>query len=144
MGLATILGSLFSVVGGGVKGFFGVKEAQAQMITQAIQTIGDVESSQGQRETAIAQVLASEASSHYWLAACWRPLLMLVFGAIIVSFWLGYVPPHFNDPMSPMMASIFDLIKLGMGGYIGGRTLEKVVDKINVAAVIKGMMGGRK
>ncbi len=137
MGALSALGALFGLIGTGVKGLFGFKEAQANVVSQALRTIGDVEASEGQREQALAQVLASEASSGYWLAACWRPITMLVFVGILVSFWFGFTPPNLNAPMSPMILRLFDLIEIGLGGYIGGRTLEKIVNQIGMASTLK-------
>lgn len=129
--------SILTAIGTGVKAFFGFKGEQAKTVQSALKVIGDANSSNGQREAAVAAIISAEAKSGYWLAAIWRPLTMLVFLGIILASWLGYVPPHFNDPMSPMMERIFDLMQLGIGGYIGGRTLEKIVSQVGVAGVLK-------
>ena len=131
------LTSLFGAIGTGIKSFFGFKQHQAETLQSALQVLGDVNVSNAQREQAIATIIAAEASSGYALAAIWRPLAMLVFLGIIVSAWFGYVPPHFNEQMSPMMARIFDLMQLGIGGYIGGRTIEKIVSNIGLSSVLK-------
>lgn len=60
-----------------------------------------------------------------WLQRSWRPILMLAFGAIIITscftpLQLNYVPEEF-----------WNLLKIGIGGYVGGRTLEKVTDSIS-------------
>ncbi|HMH09560.1 MAG TPA: hypothetical protein VK553_02540 [Candidatus Nitrosopolaris rasttigaisensis] len=122
------------------KGLFGFKQAQADVVKSSLGVLTDAITSDGQKTTAIAAIIAAEAQSGYWLAACWRPLLMLEFATIIAMFWFGYVPPHFNDPMSPMMARIFDIIELGIGGYIPSRTLEKIVSQFNVAAIVKSLI----
>jgi hypothetical protein len=62
---------------------------------------------------------------------------MLVFGALIVSFWFGYVPPNMTADMPPALGRVFDLVQLGIGGYIGGRSLEKIVSSLGLASVLK-------
>jgi len=134
--MSWILG-LFNLVGQGIGGLFNFKSQQAEVVGQALKTMGDVSMSNGDREQAIAQIIAAEASSGYWLAACWRPLLMIVFAGMIISFWFGYVPPHMNQKMPEMMGRILDLMQLGIGGYIGGRTVEKIVSSIGLAGVLR-------
>lgn len=135
--------SLFSGLLGIVKGFFGFKQAQADVVKTGLEVLQQAESTDGQKTQAIASIVAAEANSNYWLAACWRPLLMIEFAFIIGMFWFGYVPPHFNDPMSPMMSRIFDILELGIGGYIPCRTLEKIVSQINIGSVLKTLIDKR-
>lgn len=74
-------------------------------------------------EQAAADIVKTEAASQHWLAANWRPLTMLVFVGLIVARWMGYAAP---DMTEAEYLSIYDLIKIGLGGYVAGRTLEKV------------------
>ena len=135
---------IFSLIFGGItsfiSGIFGLKQSQANIIEQAIRVAGDVNASEAQREMAQAQILVAEMNSGSWIGRNWRPLLMMVFCGIIISFWFGYVPPHLNAPMSPMMMEIFELIKIGMGGYIGGRSIEKIFNTLNLGKVLKAFI----
>jgi hypothetical protein len=131
------ISGLFGLLGNAISGLFNFKAQQGEVVKQALQTVSDVSATNAARERAISDIIASEASSQFWLTACWRPLLMLIFAGIIVSSWFGYVPPHMGDTMSPMLARIFDLMELGMGGYIGGRTIEKIATQVNLAGVLK-------
>ena len=126
-----------SALGNMVGKFFGWKRDQAGVMQTALQVLGDTNASNAQRESAIAMIISSEATSGYWLAAVWRPLLMVTFAGMIISYWFGYVPPNLNAPMSPMMAELFGILKLGIGGYIGGRTLEKIIGSLNIGGVLK-------
>src|SRR3990167_1677357 len=138
--MLSIFGAIFSGIGAVVKGIFGLKTEQANIVQQAIKAASDVNNSEAQREMAQAQILVSEMNSGSWLGRNWRPLLMMVFCGIIISFWFGYVPPHLNAPMSPMMMEIFELIKIGMGGYIGGRSIEKIFNTLNLGKVLKAFI----
>ena len=54
---------------------------------------------------------------------------MMVFMGMIILFWFGIVPDHLLDgEMPPMIAELFLLIKIGLGGYIVGRSVEKVAE----------------
>lgn len=128
---------IISFLGTVINGFFGLKKSNTDAAGAALKVLGDIDASQGQREQAIATVLAAEASSESWLTNSWRPLTMLTFLAMLLSFWFGYTPPQISGPMPPILAEIFVLLKLGIGGYIGGRTIEKIIDKINIGSVLK-------
>ena len=134
------VGSLLGLIGTGVSSFFGFKQHQAEAVNTALKVVGDVNTSNSQREAAIATIISAEASSGYWLSAVWRPLTMMVFLALIVSFWFGFVPPAFNEPMGPMMDRIFDILTIGISGYIPARSIEKIVQNINVGKVLKAFI----
>ncbi len=65
-----------------------------------------------------ATIIETEAKSSNWLTASWRPITMLVFLALIVAGQLG-------GP--PVPEEMWPLLKLGLGGYVIGRSAEKVV-----------------
>lgn len=136
--MGAIFGGLFGLLGTAVSGFFGMKAQQGVVVSEGIKTIGSFVSSEGERDTAQATSVAAEAASGYWLAACWRPLTMIVFLMIIVSYWFGYTPPNMmSDHMPPMIGRLFDLMEIGLGGYIGGRTLEKIFTSIGLGSALK-------
>ena len=71
-----------------------------------------------------AQVITAEAKSEHWLTANWRPITMMVMLGLIVSRWFGWESDHM-DPAEYLMA--WELLKLGIGGYIASRGVEKSV-----------------
>lgn len=87
----------------------------------------------GQEFLAAADIVKTEAASSHWLAANWRPLTMLIFVTLIVARVLGWtssaVPVEEYE-------KLWDLVKLGLVGYVYGRSAEKVLPQI-VAAVKK-------
>ena len=74
------------------------------------------------------RVVIAEAQSQSWLARSWRPLTMLVFVGII--FFNYIISPLFSLEALTIVPDMWALLKLGIGGYIGGRTVEKVAPKI--------------
>ena len=67
-------------------------------------------------------VIKSEGSSEHWLVAAWRPITMLTFLGLIVSWWFGYVPPNMSEAL---LIELFAIVKIGIGGYVVGRSIEK-------------------
>ncbi|HAY88144.1 MAG TPA: hypothetical protein DCY51_01725 [Bacteroidetes bacterium] len=85
-----------------------------------------------------AKVLQTEMSGN-WLQRSWRPLLMLSFGVIIVSvyFLMPFVDIFVDNPELTAFYTNFkdevgfwSLLKIGMGGYIAGRSTEKVAEVV--------------
>lgn len=73
-----------------------------------------------------AKVVQAEASSSHWLTAAWRPITMLVFVSLIVLRWLGLSAEGISPELEQQL---FEIVKIGLGGYIVGRSAEKIVDK---------------
>ena len=102
--------------------------AQAQAQLQLMQMIQSGELAQ---LTAQTDVIKTEASSQFWLTACWRPILMLVFTAIVANNYIlaPYLQAMFHVGLSLQLPpEMWDLLKLGVGGYVVGRSVEKAVD----------------
>lgn len=78
-------------------------------------------------EAAAADIVKTEAASSHWLAANWRPLTMLVFVALIVARWFGWAAPNLSPDE---YLKLWDIVQLGLGGYVVGRSVEKVVPAI--------------
>jgi hypothetical protein len=80
-----------------------------------------------------ASVIISEAKSDSWLARNWRPITMLSFVFIIV--WNFVVVPLFHQTPVGIPEGMWSLLDIGIGGYIGARTVEKVSDTIGTVAM---------
>jgi len=74
-----------------------------------------------------ADIIKAEASSESWLAQSWRPILMLTFGALIVARWMGFAAPGISDAE---ILKLWSIVELGLGGYVIGRTAEKIVPQV--------------
>lgn len=76
-----------------------------------------------QIELAAAQIIQAEAKSEHVLAATWRPVLMLVFGGLIVARWFGWAAPDLSEAE---YLKLWSIVEFGLGGYIVGRSVEKI------------------
>jgi hypothetical protein len=83
-------------------------------------------------------VVLAEIKSEDWLTRNWRPLVMLTLMGFIV--FVGLVLPAmdfvfghavvFNPRWTALPPQFWDFLSIGVGGYIGGRTLEKVAGQV--------------
>jgi hypothetical protein len=80
-----------------------------------------------------AKVIIAEATSESWLTRNWRPLLMLTFTYIIAHNHV--IAPLFGVESVLIVPDMWALLKLGMGGYIGGRSAEYVAQQAKEAFV---------
>lgn len=84
-------------------------------------------------------IIVAEAQSGSWLVRSWRPMLMCVFGGIIIYDLIAV--PLFGLPVvgdtKVVPPEIWSILKIGIGGYIGGRSLEKIADKISLNNILK-------
>ncbi len=76
-----------------------------------------------------ADVVKSELTGN-WLQRSWRPILMLMFGFIIIyEYFLSKI---FHLPSANLPPDFWDLLNLGIGGYVIGRSVEKVATGITI------------
>jgi len=74
-----------------------------------------------------ANIITTEAKSESWITRNWRPITMLTFVALIVADWLGFTAPNLTPELK---AKVFDIIQIGIGGYVVGRSVEKTMPSI--------------
>jgi len=78
------------------------------------------------------KIVLAEASSTNWITSAWRPLLMMVIVAIIAVNYLIFpvISLFIEQPLSiDLPIELWNLLQIGVGGYIVGRSGEKMVDK---------------
>ena len=70
------------------------------------------------------EIIVAEANGN-WLQRSWRPILMLAFGFIVI--YVKFIAPLFALPIPPLENEFWNLLQIGIGGYVIGRTGEKIV-----------------
>ena len=83
------------------------------------------------------QAVQAEANGESWLQRNWRPLTMVWFSALIGGYWFGYTPDNLSEEA---VLSLFGLIKLGLGGYVIGRSAEKITKEISGSGLLSKML----
>lgn len=71
-----------------------------------------------------AKIVLSETVGS-WLQRSWRPILMLLFGFILIYEY--FIANVFNLPKSGLPEQFWQLLNIGVGGYVVGRSAEKIV-----------------
>ena len=74
---------------------------------------------------AAAKIVLAEAQGG-WLQRNWRPLLMVTFAGLVVAHWFGFTAP---DIPETVQNSLLNIVMVGVGGYVVGRSGEKIADK---------------
>ena len=75
------------------------------------------------------EIIVTEANGN-WLQRSWRPILMLAFGFIVI--YVKFIAPLFSLPIPPLENEFWNLLQLGIGGYVVGRSVEKVACNITI------------
>jgi len=68
------------------------------------------------------KVVLGEINGDSWLQRNWRPLTMMTFVGLIVAKWMGFTAPGVTESIE---IALLDIIKVGLGGYVVGRSVEK-------------------
>lgn len=69
------------------------------------------------------QIIKAEAQGNSWMQRNWRPITMLTFLALVVCDSFGWLP----NRLAP---EAWVLLQIGLGGYVAGRSLEKLAPSI--------------
>jgi len=119
-------GSVVKDLLGGLDKLFTSKEEKilAENVIKQILIEKQLELQQMQTE-----IILAEAKGN-WLQRSWRPLLMLAFGFIVI--YVKFLAPLFSLPIPPLENEFWNLLQLGIGGYVVGRSAEKIAKNITI------------
>lgn len=101
--------------------------------TQGVSAVIDYEKNLAAEQ---GQTIREEAKGESWIQRSWRPLTMLMFASIIgFNYLVVPIAQMFSTRIIVLTLppDLWDLLKLGIGGYVGGRTLEKVIPQVVAA-----------
>ena len=98
-------------------------EVQGQIMTELLKV--DAATFENQIKPLLAEL------SGNWLQRSWRPILMLSIVAIVVNNYILY--PYLSlfgakVAMLELPTQLWSLMEIGVGGYIVGRSAEKIVE----------------
>ena len=119
-------------VGGVIDSLTTTEDEKQQVRAQVLSITQDFQLKMAQVDAEFAryqaQVIEAEVKSASWLARNWRPILMLTISAILFYNWI--IVSLFSTQAVEIPADMWDLLKLGVSGYIVGRTAEKITPAI--------------
>jgi hypothetical protein len=94
-------------------------QAKKELTEVVLKGLNDVAAVQG-------EVIKTEMSGN-WIQKSWRPIMMLAFGVILICKWFGLT----NEAIPlELELQLLDIVKLGLGGYVVGRSVEKVATTV--------------
>ena len=76
------------------------------------------------------EIIVAEAKGN-WLQRSWRPILMLSFGFIVI--YVKFIGPLFGLPIPTLEVEFWELLKIGIGGYVVGRSAEKIAKGVTIS-----------
>lgn len=131
-----MLGVLSAVAGPVVKGLFNIIDQTVEDKDQAARIKANIASQQNeliQTELKGAiDIILAEAKGN-WLQKSWRPLLMMAVMAIVVNNYILF--PYLSMWTEKVVVlelpgGLWTLLTTGVGGYVVGRSGEKIAQSI--------------
>jgi len=132
--VTALLGLFGTAVAKIVDNFFPSPEDKAKAEAMKAQFALALQQQEMQELAERVKVIVAEASSESWLTSNWRPLVMMIFASIIANNYIVY--PYLSlfwhsAPMLDVPTDLWDLLKIGIGGYVVGRTAEKTASNLS-------------
>lgn len=125
--LGTVAGPVFDVIDKAVTDKDQANQLKAEIRHRLIDQ-------QGATLQAQMKVILAEATGESWAQRNWRPVLMLVIVAIVANNYLlaPYLGAMFGVGLHlELPEALWNLMTLGVGGYIAGRSGEKIAGTLN-------------
>ena len=73
------------------------------------------------------EIINTEGNGNF-LQRSWRPILMLSFGFVVI--YTKFIAPCFNLQNVDLEIEFWELLNVGIGGYVIGRSVEKVSESL--------------
>ncbi len=115
-----LLSSLVSEIGSVVNNLSVSSKEKKQIEADLIAAITRQEEALSRSQ---ATIIEAEARGN-WLQRSWRPVIMLVFATIVLTGTFCELP-ILSDT-----SRFWDLLEIGIGGYVIGRSAEKITGRL--------------
>ena len=119
-----ITGDIIKSIGGVIDNLFTSDEERIKAKNEVFQILRERELELRKLQT---EVIVTEAQGN-WLQRSWRPILMLGFGFIVM--YNKFFAPAFGLPNAELEGEFWNLLQLGVGGYVIGRSAEKIAKDV--------------
>lgn len=100
---------------------------QVQIENILTERLKETESTVRQSLEAQKEIIVAEAKGESWLQRNWRPLTMIWFSVLMGMHWFGMTPANLSEPV---VLQMFNIIEVGLGGYVIGRSAEKIAPSV--------------
>jgi len=95
-----------------------LKRIENDVQSKVLELEGKVVELQGKVLEAQSQIITADAKGESWIQRSWRPVTMLTFLVLIICDSFGLLEFRLSE-------KAWELLQLGIGGYVIGRTVEK-------------------
>lgn len=124
MGIFSFVSSIFKPAADLVDNLTTTEEEKLELKKQLTQVENEFQSKVLEYETKLMEsqssVIKAEATSQSWITRNWRPITMLTFLVLVVCDSFGLLKFRLAD-------QAWTLLQIGLGGYVVGRSAEKIV-----------------
>ena len=127
-------GNIVKSVGDAFDQNFTSKEERLQKKNELIKSIQENLNSIREMQ---ADIIKAEATGN-WLQRSWRPVVMLSFAFIVI--YNEAISLMFSLPRTELTTDFWGLLKLGIGGYVVGRSAEKIASTTNLKEKAKNIL----
>lgn len=119
-----LTGDVISSVGKVLDNLFTNEEERIKAKNEVFKIIKEKELELQKMQT---DIILQEAKGN-WLQRSWRPIIMLSFGMIVM--YNKFFAPAFGLPNAELEGEFWNLLQIGFGGYVIGRTAEKIAKDV--------------
>ena len=119
-------GTVIKEIGKIIDNLFTTDEERLEAKNKIFQVIQEKELELQKMQT---DIIIAEAKGN-WLQRSWRPILMLAFGFIVI--YVKFLAPLFGFTIPPLENEFWNLLQLGIGGYVVGRSAEKIAKSVTI------------
>ena len=119
-------GSVIKDIGNVIDNLFTNDEERIRAKNEIFKVIQEKELELQKMQT---DIIIAEAKGN-WLQRSWRPILMLAFGFIVI--YVKFIAPLFDLRIPELENEFWNLLQLGIGGYVIGRSAEKIAEKLRL------------
>jgi hypothetical protein len=119
-----ITGDIIKAVGGVIDNLFTTDEERIRAKNEVFKILKEKEL---QLQEMQKDIIVAEARGN-WLQRSWRPIVMLGFAFIVM--YNKFIAPAFGLPNAELENEFWNLLQLGVGGYVIGRTAEKIAKDV--------------
>lgn len=119
-------GNVIKDIGKVIDNLFTSEEERIRAKNEIFKVIQEKELELQKMQTSI---IIAEAQGN-WLQRSWRPILMLAFGFIVI--YVKFIAPLFDLRIPELENEFWNLLQLGIGGYVIGRSAEKIAEKVTI------------
>jgi hypothetical protein len=98
-------------------------KAKSEMLTAQADLTNKIIQYESDLVQAKSSIVLAEAQGDSWLQRNWRPMVMVSFAGLAVGDSLGILA-------NPLADDMWLLLQIGLGGYVVGRSGEKIVKSL--------------